>query len=159
VITSDHRLHAADKLSLWLGRGACVLVVTAVVAVLAAALGPINTESPMTSDGGKARPTMAGGGTPNIEPFKAQIARRRLIRPPEVKAAVKDSGAAQRLLEQLKLHGVVRMEREYVAYVEVTERPVRAVRKGEKLLEFVVESVAPGRVVLSLQGVEVILEH
>ncbi len=158
-MTSDQRLGPAERLSLWLARGACVLVVAAVVAVLAAALGPINTDSPMSTGGGKTRPTIAAAGTPSIGPLKAQIARRRLIRPPEVKAAVKDSGAAQRLLDQLKLHGVVRMEREYVAYVEVDKRGVRAVRKGEKLLEFIVESVAPGRVVLSLQGVEVILEH
>ena len=158
-MTSERQLHAADRLSLWLPRGAGVLIVVAVVTVLGSALVEIDADSSVTADGGKTRPILAADAMPSIASLKAQIARRRLIRPPEVKAAVKDSGAAQRLLEQLKLQGVVRMGQEYVAYVKVAERPVRSVRKGEKLLEFDVENVTPGRVVLSLQGVEVILEH
>jgi len=155
----EEQLRTVERLSLWLACGAGALAVAAVAAVLAAALGPIKTDLPMATDRGKARAGPPAPVAVNIEPLKAQIARRRLFRSPEIKAAVKDSGAARRLLEQLKLHGVVRISQEYVAYIGVAEGPVRAVRKGQKLLEFTVDDVAPGRVILSLEGIEVILEH
>lgn len=88
-----------------------------------------------------------------------QVAGSRLIRPSQVQAAVKDTGAAARLLERLKLQSVVNMGGESVAYVRVGQEGVRSVRAGGRVLDFVVESVGPGAVKLSLDGVVVTLTH
>lgn len=88
-----------------------------------------------------------------------KVAGSRLIRPAQVQAAVKDTGAAQRLLERLKLQSVVNMNGEPVAYVRVNKNGVQSVRAGGRLLDFLVESVKPGEVKLSLDGVVVTLRY
>jgi Tfp pilus assembly protein PilP len=79
--------------------------------------------------------------------------------PSQVKAAVKDTGVARKLLEKLKLRGVVQIGADQVAYIRVEKKTTRKVREGEKLLSFVVKKIESGKVVLSLEGVEVVLRH
>jgi hypothetical protein len=87
------------------------------------------------------------------------VAGSRLIRPAQVQPAVKDSGAAQKLLARLKLQSVVDMSGEHVAYIRVKDEGVQAIRGGSYVLDFLVESVQPGRVRLSLDGVIVELAY
>jgi hypothetical protein len=94
-----------------------------------------------------------------VEPLLAKMAGRRLVRPAQVQAAVKDTGAAARLLAKLNLQGVVDIGGELVAYIQVDKRSVKTVRKGEKVLELTVEEIQPGSVKLSLEGVVVELSH
>ena len=87
------------------------------------------------------------------------VAGRRLIRPAQVQAAVKDNGAAQRLLERLKLQSLVKMGGEMVAYVNVKGEGVQSVRTGGQLLDFRVDGIAAGGLKLSLDGVDVLLSR
>jgi hypothetical protein len=82
-----------------------------------------------------------------------------LIKPSQVQAAVKDDGTAGRLAKQLKLQGIVQIGDELVAYVQVEKAGVKTVRKGQTLLDFLVEDIEAGKIKLSWQGVIVFLEH
>ncbi len=95
----------------------------------------------------------------NLEPLVAKMAGRHLIKPSQVQAAVKDTGIAQRLAKKLKLQGVVQVGTDLIAYVSVEKQGTKTVRQGEKLLDFVVQKIEPGKVTLSLQGVQVVLGH
>ncbi len=88
-----------------------------------------------------------------------KMAGRRLMRPSQIQAAIKDDGRAERLLKALKLQGVVQMGDDYVAYVQIDKRGVRAIRRGEAILGFSVQNVEPGKVTLSLEGVQAVLSH
>ncbi len=88
-----------------------------------------------------------------------QIIERRLIKPAEIVAAVKDDGKAARLLKAIKLQGVVQMGTGYVAYVQIDKQGVKTVKSGDSLLSFSVEKVEPGKVTLTLEGVRVVLGH
>lgn len=94
-----------------------------------------------------------------IEPLLAKAATTELVRPGQVKAAVKDDGTAARMLKALKLQGVVQLNQSPVAYVQIEKQGVATVKKGDTILEFVVEGVEPGRVILSLNGVIVELAN
>ena len=127
--------------------------------LLATTLAPIqDADSAQTGQGIAGHPVVPSGGR-NIESLMASIAERPLIRAPQVQAAVKDSGAAARLAKMLKFQGVVNMGGESVAYINVDKSGVKSVRKGQKILEFVVERIESGGVVLSLDGVEVNLGY
>jgi hypothetical protein len=94
------------------------------------------------------------------EPLLGKIAgRRHLIRAALVQAAVRDTGAAQKLLATLKLQGVVRVSGQYVAYVSVEKNGTATVHQGDTLSRFIVEKIEPGHLVLSLEGVTVTLNH
>jgi|GEM_PF-1790756 len=97
--------------------------------------------------------------TRNIGELHRMMAGRRLIRPTQVQAAVKDTGAAARLAKQLNLQGVIQMGGSLVAYIGVKGQNVKSVKKGGKILSFTVKDIQPGKVVLSLDGVEVELGH
>lgn len=88
-----------------------------------------------------------------------KMAGRRLIRPSQVQAAVKDTGLADRLAKKLKLQGIVQMKGSYVAYIGVEKQGVKSLKEGEKILDFLVESIKGNEVVLSLDGVQVTLQH
>ncbi len=94
-----------------------------------------------------------------IEPLLREMAGRRLIRPSQARAAVKDDGTAERLARKLKLQGVVESEGQYIAYIGIEKAGVRTVRQGEQVLNFSVDKVEPGRVMLSLEGVQIALTH
>ena len=134
-------------------------VVACVCAIAVAALVPI---APGGDDMGPA----ARGGfevrefrCENAKELVLRMAGRRLLRPAQVKAAVKDTGTAARLARKLRLQGVVRMGDRLNAYVEIQNQGVRAVGEGDKVLDFVVKRIEPGKITLSLQGVEVVLGH
>jgi hypothetical protein len=95
----------------------------------------------------------------DVDGLLKRIAGRRLIEPSQGLAAVKDTGAAARLLASLKLQGVVKTGDRLVAYVDVDKQGVSTVGAGDRLLDFVVKDVTPGRVTLTLDGVEVSLGH
>ena len=96
---------------------------------------------------------------PGLQPLLSRMAGVVLIRPAAVQAAVKNDGTAERLLKKLKLCGVVELGEERVAYVQVEKEGVRTVRKGQRLLDFVVEDIEGGKLTWSLEGVVVVLDH
>lgn len=146
------RLRQLMRLSvIGLGLGAVLLVV--------ATVWPIDRQPETTMRVAASRVPELSALEHDVNPLLGQMAGRRLIRPAQVQAAVRDTGAAQRLLGQLKLQGVVQMGDSHVAYVRIEKRGTQTVRKGDRLLEFVVESVEPGTVGLSLEGVQVALSH
>ena len=95
----------------------------------------------------------------SLEALLRKTAGRRLIRAAGVQAAVKDTGAAKRLAERLKLQGIVQIGDGLIAYVQLGNSGSKALRAGEKILDFTVERIEPGKVTLSLEGVEVVLTH
>lgn len=99
------------------------------------------------------------GSSPSLPPLLAQLVSRKLIQPAQVKAAVKDSGAAEKILQKLKLQGVVQLGNEAIAYIQVEKQGTVKVRRQEKILGLEVIRIEPGRVTLSLEGVEVVLCH
>ncbi len=132
--------------------------------VLAAAFWPIQDDAAGSNALDAPRPAEVGLGSEPMDALDSQslllkMAGRRLIRPAQIQAAVKDTGAAQRLLSKLKLQGVVQMGGDHVAYIQVADRGVQTVRVGSSVLDFMVEAVESGRVKLSLDGVEVELTH
>ncbi len=88
-----------------------------------------------------------------------QISGRHLIRPAQIQAAVKNTGVAAQLVKRLKLLGIARMKDNLVAYIQVDTGRVATVRKGETILDFIVEDIQSGKVALSLDGVNVVLVH
>jgi hypothetical protein len=139
--------------------GAIALLVLAAILVVASAVLPIRVDveahRPIAPRG--IQPLT--GATPDLKPLLARMAGTPLIKPAQVQAAVKDTGAAERLLKSLKLQGVVQMGPDLVAYIAVEKQGTKSVRRGEKVLDFVVKEIESGRVTLTLEGVEVILGH
>ena len=142
---------------LWVGG---VMLLIGVVAVVGAAVWPLPTDGVSGGDGrpGRAVPKLDDRGGASAGWYES-LTGSRLIRPAQVQAAVKDTGAAERLLRQLKLQSVVEMDGEATAYVRVDQRGVQTVRAGGRLLDFLVESIRPGEVRLSLDGVVVALHY
>jgi len=87
------------------------------------------------------------------------MAGKELVKPPQVHAAVKDSGLAGKLAKRLKLEGVVQADEGYSAYIRVDNKALETVRQGQKVLDFTVARIEPGAVTLSLEGVEVVVTH
>lgn len=145
--------------AVWLRRGGLVAFAVGVAAMVAAAAWPIPGDAELESMGGVSRVPEAPEAAVTAADLARAVAGRRLIRPSQVRAAVKDTGLAARLLERLKLQSVVQMHGESVAYVKVENGGVKSVRAGGRLLDFEVRQVEPGRVVLVLEGVEAVLSH
>src|SRR4051812_45987071 len=93
----------------------------------------------------------------DLQPLLVAMAGNNIIRPAQVQAAVKDDGAAQRLLAKLNLQGVIQMGDDLVAYIQVEKGGVQTVKQGGSIIGLTVEKVEPSRVTLSLQGVLVTL--
>jgi len=138
--------------------GAVVLGLSLVTVVIAAVIPIGGDHEPVNvvAEEGLGRPVVSA---PDTDGLLREMAGRRLIRPSQALAAVKDSGAASKLLGKLKLQGVVRTADRLIAYVQVDKQGTKTVRTGDKLLDFVVKNVEPGKVTLSLEGVEVSLSH
>jgi len=139
--------------------GSVLLLVASAVCVAIAAFAPLPAAPDVAAIGPPTAPVGVLSAKPNLGPLLVKMAGKRLIRPSQVQAAVKDTGAAQRLLAKLNLQGVVDMRGNLIAYIGVKGQGVKTVRQGGSVLEFVVKSIEPNRVVLSLQGVEVELTH
>ncbi len=95
--------------------------------------------------------------TRDLDALLRETAGRDMIRPPQAQAAVKDTGLAARLAKKLDLQGVVQMQDRLIAYIQIKEIGVTTVSQGDTILEFNVKEVVPGRVTLTLEGVEVSL--
>lgn len=143
----------------WFKRVGLVVFVLGVAAMVAAAGWPIPGDADLNSSGAVSRVPEAAEAAVSSSELARAVAGRRLIRPSQVRAAVKDTGLAARLLERLKLQSVVQMRGEPVAYVKVENAGVTSVRAGGRLLDFEVRQVEPDRVVLVLEGVEALLSH
>jgi len=136
-----------------------VLLLAAVGLAIAACLVPVAIdEESMAASRHQLVPRMTGVSLDERQLTQA-VAGRRLIRPAQVQAAVKDNGAAQRLLERLKLQSLVQMGGEPVAYVRVKGEGVQSVRAGGRILDFRVDKITAGGLTLSLDGVVVLLSR
>ena len=137
----------------------CLLVLS--VALLAAAVFvPIGRTVDASVAAQKALPMLpVMREQEDLQALLARTAGRHLIRPAQVQPAVKDSGNAQLLLKRLKLQGVVEIGSDMTAYIQLDKKEVKSVARGEKVLEFDVESIEPGKVTLSLEAVRVYLVH
>lgn len=131
-----------------------------VLLVLLAGLIPIKSHPSLIDEGrNNRRNESIPHGQPELSPLMHQMAGRRLIKPAQIKAAIKDTGVAGRLAKKLKLQGIVQMGGKAVAYVKVEKQGVKSVRQGDKLLEFLVEKIEPGRVILDLDGIQIQLQN
>jgi len=89
--------------------------------------------------------------------------QRRIARRPEPllglrgKGPVKNDGTADKMARRLKLQATAKMRGEYVAYVCVDGKSVAKIRQGGTILEFSVVRVEASSVVLSREGVQVVL--
>ena len=129
------------------------------ISLAAAALWPIQTH---VRGRAESTHTELGSLTPaprDVRGILNEIVGRTLIRPGQVKAAVKKTGAAERLAKQLTLHGIITMPDGPSAYIAVANQGVVDVRAGEQILEFTVKQIDPGAVILSLDGEEVQLRN
>ena len=129
-----------------------------VIALVAAVVVPISGEAASLRERSRQLKSPLSESQ-DVQPLLLKMAGVRLIKPSQVQAAVKDSGAAQRLAKKLKLQGVVQMPNGLVAYIKVDNEGVKSVREGGKVLDFVVDRIEPGKVTVSLQAVVVTLEH
>jgi hypothetical protein len=151
-------LRKVQRVAEWFRRYGGVLAGGSLVVLLGAIFLPIEPSAPAGADSQHGPVASLKAPARDVRKLVGEIAGRALIRPPQVQAAVKDLGLAARLLGQLKLQGVVQLGGESVAYVQVEKQGVKTVRQGQELLEFVVKEILPGKVVLSMEGVEVALE-
>ena len=127
--------------------------------VLAAMAWPVRSNNPAHQPGHRQSLPEIRAEAPDLQPLLAKVAGSRLIRPAQVQPAVKDTGAAQELLERLKLQSIVRAGAEPIAYVRVKDSGVQKVRRGGHLLDFLVEEIESGQVKLQLDGVVVDLTY
>jgi hypothetical protein len=151
---------STERALLRLRRGAAVCGGVAALLLVTAAVVPLVGQGDSGMTTAQRRPRPLPGLKLDLQPVLGEIAKRQLICPAQVQAAVRDTGAAQRLAQQLKLQGVVAVAGEPVAYIQVKDGAVRSVRTGDQLLEFTVKEVkASGTVTLLLDGVEVQLRY
>jgi hypothetical protein len=136
-----------------------VCVVLSLAGVALAAFCPLGRGLAESADtGNSALPPLPRADRP-IQPLLVKMAGRRLIRPSQAQAAVKDSGLTGRLAKKLTLQGIVRVGGTLVAYIHVEKQGVKSVRAGDRILDFLVERMESDRVTLSLEGVQVVLKH
>lgn len=95
----------------------------------------------------------------DVQALVAKVAGNPLIKPAQVSPAVKDTGAAKRLLKKLRLHGITQVGEQRTAYVQIEGKRVVRLRQGDEILGFVVDRVGPAEVVLRLDGVLVMLRN
>jgi hypothetical protein len=151
----------------WLATIATSLALVAAAAVVAAAVLPVRVEAGGNAAVGRRVPAMPPPPE-DVRPLMVRAAGAKLILPAQGLPAVKDTGAAAKLLERLKLQGVVQLGGEYVGYVAVKSGAegtksrrggTQKVRKGDRVLGFTVKGVMPGSVTLELDGVVVELRQ
>jgi len=159
-MASESDLQAANRLTTGFLAAGVVVFATAVALVALAALTPVDTAGDLGNLESRGLDLAAWSESrAEVDPLLRRMAGRRLIRPPEVQAAVKDTGLAGRLIKRLTLEGVVQIGQDFAAYIRVDKKSLETVRQGQNVLDFVVERIEPGKVTLSLQGVEVVLAH
>jgi hypothetical protein len=155
---NDHagtdRLHRATRIGL---RVAQVMSIVTILLLGAALLVPLRVATP--SNQGSSMPATEADARLPVGLLEKIAGRRHLIRAALVQAAVRDNGAAQKLLATLKLQGVIRIGSQYVAYVAVDKGGTATVHQGDSLSRFMVDKIEPGHLLLSLDGVTVTLGH
>jgi hypothetical protein len=127
--------------------------------VAVAAVGPVTVPHTDLDDSQRELVTTDRASAYEVKDVLARMAGRRLVRPARIIAAVKDTGAAERLVKRLKLQGVISMGGKNVAYVQVDGKRTVSVRENEKLMEMVVQKIDSGSVLFSLDGVEAQLTY
>jgi hypothetical protein len=160
-MVNESHIRVAGRIARRLAQASLALAALSVAAVAAAIVWPIAPAEHLASVAKGEGFAPIADSKQNLQGVLDRLSSRQtpLISPPQVQAAVKDSGSAAKLVKRLKLQGIVQIGGGYVAYVQVEEQGLKTVKKGESLLDFVVQEVAPGKVVLSLEGVEVVLGH
>ena len=147
------------RLASWLLKAGIATAVLATAGLVVALSYPISAgefDLPSAEGWPVALPAIA---KPDLSSFLAEMAGRRLFRPAQIQAAVKDTGLARKLLGGLTLCGVTQIGNDRLAYVKTKAGAVKKVKVGEKVLDFVVEQIEPGQLTLSLDGVNVKLTH
>src|SRR6185503_12509775 len=122
-----------SNLRMWMGRLsiACIAVPGAIL--IYAALSPLSLD-PQISQASRPRELKPLPRTgEDISPLVEKVVVRELIKPAQIKSAVKDDGAAAKLLSKLKLQGVVQSQSSFIAYIRVEEKSVKTVKRGDKL--------------------------
>ena len=155
----DRSLERGKRLASRLRVVGMALLALGFLAVLTSALVPLRVDLESLSSGRPRQVPPLPERKQDVEPLLAQMAGRRLIRPPQAQAAVKDSGVAREMLKKLTLQGVAKVGQDRVAYVLVQGQGVVTVRENDAVLGFVVQKIEAGKVTLSLEGVEVALGH
>ena len=156
---SRHTERGMAAQTVWFRRVGILVLALGCAAMATAAWWPIPEKVSISDSDRASRVPTARPSQVSAAELARAVAGRRLVRPSQVRAAVKDTGLAAKLLERLKLQSVVQMRGEPVAYVKVENVGVKSVQGGGRLLDFEVRSVEPGRVVLTLEGVEAVLSH
>ncbi len=139
--------------------GGSALLAMSFVLFLAALLWPIRSATQEHNATSRLQVALLDAPKQQTDGLFKKMAGRRLMRPSQIQAAVKDDGRAEKLLKALKLQGVVQLGTDYVAYVQIDKQGVRAIRSGETILGFSVENIEPGKVTLLLEGVQIFLSH
>ena len=136
------------------------VLLTIAVGVLAYALvGPIGSTPGVSSSASRSPLPPIPQKTRSIESLLIQCGTKELIRATRVQAAVKDTGVAKELAKRLKLEGVIELDGQYVAYIKRDKSPSISLREQDTILDFTVRAVKPGRVVLSIDGIDVVLSQ
>jgi len=151
-------LQTERRWSAWYACFGVGLSLAAASLVVAAAVAPMVDEQDALSGDARRIPPLPQPGE-SIGPLLAKASSTRLIMPAQVQAAIKDNGAAEKMLARLKLQGVVQIGNESIAYVVVEKEGIKTLRKGDQLLSFTVESVSAGRVQLSYEGIQLELKQ
>ena len=161
MVSPESQIRAAGGVARRAAQAAVCLAALSVLAVAAALVWPVaaaySAAAPARSGAVSSQPA----GVQDLQTvLDCLTARRRpLVSPAQVQAAVKDTGAAAKLAKKLKFQGIIQVDDGYVAYVQTEEEGLRTLRKGDAILDFVVRDVGADKVVLSLEGVEVMLGH
>ena len=157
-MTDESNLHSAARLAgafMFVGVG---LLILAVAGLAWASFAPLNHGEETTRAVADERVSKMPDTSVELKDLLWKMAGNYLIRPAQVTAAVKDSGAAASLAKKLKLEGIVEMGGELCAYIRINKSS-RKVVVNDTILEFVVAKIEPGKVTLDLDGVRVKLEH
>ena len=146
----------ADRL-MWTG---IVVAIVASILVAVAAVLPIRASAGYADKPANRQEfQLQMRSSQDVDALLSRTAGRPLVRPPQIQPAVKDTGAAARLVRKLKLQGIIQKGDILVAYIRVGKQGVKTVREGEKVLDFVVKEIKAGRVTLLLEGVQVELKN
>lgn len=153
---------ADNRLTRWAGRllaGSLLLLVGSIGLAAAMWLMPIAPDGPTIDEISRELAMADNDEALSVSDVLRQTAGRRLIRPAQIIAAVKDTGAAERLVKRLKLQGIIEMGGRKVAYVQVDGQNTVSVREGQKVLDMTVAKIESSRVEFSLDGVQASLAY
>lgn len=140
-----------------LARGAAILALLAAATLVTVLVMPLAGATSHSGPSGRLaiKPVEAT----DYRVLATRLAGATFIRPAQIKAAVRDSGAAQKLLKRLKLQGIVEAGEGRIAYIAIEGMGVQTVRSGEQVLDFTIQDIKANSIVLTLEGVQVELRY